>query len=616
MAVYFKIYFLVYFFLLIDDIICQVICGDIMNTLYDMKNLLLHLYIESCYEYLEDDDYEDEEDLKTKRYNYIIEKIYSFDVEYKENFLSLLSLYYYLLEKPKSKILDEKDEILDLIDEEEKDVILDGLNPEQTTYIYEILNYIIIAELSSYIETSFDYYSENDIDDYDEYKVFNNFDDNKTIEIVKKLHPNLDAEDIRYNKYANDEKLLKEISGVKIKSLTIFIQLFMMLKSTFTYKKYLGFYTANVLSNLNTYNYKLHDLVALYILKYCYVVNYIHNPNFEDIKEFLIENSKKLYNLDKYIIDEFTTFDLTRYIVKEYGTLSEEEKESIDKIISINKIETYGTTGCWCEYKEEDKDIITGALGNIDFNNNTKKIIYYSIDKDGNYTIPRICLEIIDNNIVNIIGKEFNGNMEFDLLNILSKKIEEYDNYNYLQSELVLLENLSSIETKINGKQELTLDEIDLLYEINFNLEEVLFSNYQYKASLLKLNTNMKKDLARYFKCSIDEVAEEQGEITDKTVVTTYFFPSESKCYYPNLKIIFCDAWGDFLESAEGLPSLEYIKGDAMFANLKSSYGLSKLVRIDGNAIFNSLEDDSYFNPNLIIKGNPGEYDNGFVLKK
>ena len=589
-----------------------------MNNFYDMRNYLLHIYIEAYNNFpkeLYNKSEEEKEEIELNRLNYIIDKIYN-ELDDTESFLSLLVLYFYLLESPDNDILCSKDSygnpLISLIEQEEYNVILECLNPENSSFIYEILSYIIDNDLFNY---DLDYYEKNDIEDYNEYKIFSDVIDTEKFKIVKKLHPDLDSEDIRYSKYVSDEQLLVKISDMKIKSLGLFTQVFMVLKNEFTYKCYLSYFTRNVLDDLELNNHDLYKELSLYILKYCYVEEYIHNKEyFNDIKEYILENLNNLNNLDNCFIDEFSTFDLTHYMI-DYSKLSKEEKEIINSSISVDKLNTYGIEGNWIKYNKSNKELISSYFPMLDLNNNTDKIIYYSIDKDGNYTIPRICLEILNNNIVNVLGKDYNGNIEFELINILSNKIEEFDNYNYIQSELVILDNLYEIELKLNKKMELTNDEIDLLYGINYNLDEILFSNYLYKIELLKDKSNIKKDLSKYFNCSIDEVACDQFEINEKTVVTTFFFPMEEKCYYPNLKVIFCDAWGDFLLTAEGLPSLEYIKGDALFGKLQSSYGLSNLVRIDGDAVFNSLEDTSYFNKDLIIKGNEG-FDKGYTLIK
>lgn len=589
-----------------------------MNTIHDMRNLLLNLYFEGLEKYPDDTINRDNEESFYNRINYILEIIDDYDSNFKEDFMMLATTYYYLLEIPLKNVTFENEEencfsdLINLIENEDYNIIYEGLEAEQYRFLGEVLSYIIDNDLSYYVDK--DYYMVNDIEDYNEYLSFKNIKTRNIMDVVLKLHPNMEVEEQRYKKYIKDNEILTKISNIKIKSLSTFIQVFMMLKSQFTYKCYLGDFIKNVLDELILSNEELYKDIVVYIIKYTYIEEYLHNKDFIDIEEYILESIKELDYLDNCFIEEFTNYDLTSFYI-DYSKIPEDVKKHINTNITLNKLENFGIFGIWSSYEKEIKKINSYFHKSI-LEDDTKKIIYYSIDKDGNYTIPRICLEIIDNKIVNIIGRESYGNIEFELLDILREKMNDFDNADYLQSELLLLDKLYEIEQKLKIKKELSIDDIDLLYEINYNLDEVLFSNYQYKLNILREKTDIKKDLSKYYNCPIDLIALEQGEINDKTVITTFFFPNESKCNYPNLKIIFSDAWGDFLESAEGLPSLEYIKGDAMFANLKSSYGLSKLVRIDGNAIFNSLEDDSYFNPNLIIKGNPGEYDNGFVLKK
>ena len=246
-----------------------------------------------------------------------------------------------------------------------------------------------------------------------------------------------------------------------------------------------------------------------------------------------------------------------------------------------------------------------------------KKIaIVFEKDKNGEFLLPRICLTISkDNKIKDVIGRDENICVEFELLDVLMSKVSSFSNSDEMESKISILKYLSSLKDKITSGEELEIKDIDFLYEINNELDEMPFGRLDYRFGDVRELVDLKKTLAKYFGCREEEVALENEELNENTVVTTDFNPDDSLCNYPKLRVVFGDAYCDLVKSAKGLRSLEFIKGDAYFNSLVSFDGLERLVRIDGSANFGALEDSTHMNPELVIKGS-SNFSDDFVSKK
>lgn len=596
-----------------------------MDTLSQMRNDILKLYIsavkqfpdkdEEFYEWVnyvaEEDDTQEKFDIQTFRIQYIIDNITLMSKSEEFDLLSLLAFYYYIFTAPNKNIINELgdlvnedykvDPILYLIENEDIDVIIDGLRTLRTGYLYDILHVIIEEDISNY---DLELYEDKEIDDFDEFvRMEQVINDEKFVDVFKKLHPNIEKERLSYIEYKTNENYLLKFSKLEVKSLSMFIQLFIILKQKLTTKLYLKETLTQILNNMSENNSELYNEIAIYILKYCYIKSYLYNKeNFKEIKKAILVNIHRISEIDEYFIEMFLDYDLTNHIY-DFNSLKEEELKTMESIVSINNTKTYGIDGVWKKYTLTDKESLIKYVPSWQFDEGKEQYIYYSTDENGNFIIPRLCLEVIDNKIVNIIGRGYNHNIEFELIDILKEKILYFNNYQEIKSKLDIIEKIKTIEKKIKNGVELELGEIDILYEINYKLDDLLFSSYDFKLTSLREFSNTKKDLARYFGCKEEEVATDASMLNENTIVTTFFYPLEHTCYYPKLRVIFCDAWADYLTSAKGLSSLEYIKGAAMFEQLTSSEGLQNLVRIDEDAFFNNMEDFSYINSKLVIKG-------------
>lgn len=594
-----------------------------MNTLHDMRELLLSLFNKSIEKYpltadeensilFETDDLTEEEN---NRYEFISNCVELLDEDEKENFIRLILIYFYTINYSytledsdtgyEAEEDEDTDELMNLIQNGDEDFIINVVEEGREVSLIDLITFVIQEDIINVGELG-----KENIDDFDEYlHIEGIMEKGKDIRnIYDKLHPNIEAEEIRYNKYLKYENIEKKFINANVKSAFEFAQLYSIVKQNIKYETYMDSMLVGFLHNIKD-NKDLSTNINIYMLKYSYLKSYLKHKDKKDIIK--LDISKRLLEADKVdaqTINDFLDFDLYKYITQ-INLLTDEEKKELDDVVDINNLKNYGNDGIWKKYSKEQYNNLCKYsplwIDRIDKYNEQYDIeIYYSIDFNGEYSIPRLCTFIKDNNFINVLGKRNGLNVELDLLDILEDKIHEYKYENIIMSDISTLKYIKYIENKINNNVDLTKEEFEYLYGIGKDNSYFIFGRYENKIDELRINPNEKKLFAKYYGCSESEVALNKNELNINTVVTKFFFPQTKTCYYPKLKVIFGHAYGDYLKTAIGLPSLEYIKYDASFGKLISSLGLNNLKYIGGNAFFAELEDTRFLSKDLVIKGN------------
>ena len=174
--------------------------------------------------------------------------------------------------------------------------------------------------------------------------------------------------------------------------------------------------------------------------------NALSQSNFKQLYEYSL---KKLYFSDKEKDNE------TKGIWKKYN-------QGSDYRIMRNDLQ--GKMTGWCI--EAGENFAKDYLDEGDF------YIYYTMDKEGDYTNPRIAIRTLGpTEIAEIRGILNDQNMEPEMLPILDEKLKEFpDRDNYLK-KVHDMKYLTAIEKKVNSKIELSLEELEFLYEIDYEIE-------------------------------------------------------------------------------------------------------------------------------------------------
>lgn len=267
-----------------------------------------------------------------------------------------------------------------------------------------------------------------------------------------------------------------------------------------------------------------------------------------------------------------------------------------DPLNLVSSIQGYNTE--WCI-----KGVATAykQLNQGDF------YIYYTKDNKGKYKVPRLAIRMENDNIIReICGVAHKQNIEENFEKIIKDKIKNFKDKDEFYYGIQQLEYLTYIHQKWLNNEELNNDELMFIYEINSDIVGVVPKRDPRINEILN-SRNKRKDLAKIFNCSEDEIALEEDEL--------YANPDKIICLYNNLniyddkvnfpKLIFIKGNVDAndLKDASGIKSVRRIGGDANFDSLIDAKDFKNLVSIGGNANFSSLKTSIGFE-NLLSIGN------------
>ena len=337
-------------------------------------------------------------------------------------------------------------------------------------------------------------------------------------------------------------------------------------------------------------------------LIYSELIKVLNKENIDDEKlNELINNGSfsKLYSyavlkLDSIKDDGFKSDD---GIWKKYNKGSNPE-------ILFNDINGKGTGWCTAGGIETARAHINGG----DFH------VYYTKDKEGNYTKPRIAIRMEDNQIAEIRGIGENQNIEANMEKVVDKKLEEFPDRDKYKKKVKDMEMLTYIYTKHQNKGDLTKTDLRFLYEID---NKIIGFGYEKDPRIEEIlnDRNVKKDLAFVLDCREENISLTEEEALSGNIIYHYGdldfsrLTSAESLKLPDkiggnldlsgltsakgLKLP--DKVGDSLDlrdltSAEGLELPTEI-GDSLYLNsLTSAEGLKLPIEIGGIIYLTSLE--------------------------
>ena len=299
--------------------------------------------------------------------------------------------------------------------------------------------------------------------------------------------------------------------------------------------------------------------------------------------------------------------------------LTEQEEQALSNGESFKKLYKYFLVG---NYKEnENKEEVKGVWIKYEQGNNYKELweslqgkntgwctageetckvqvqngdfyVYYTYDKEGKPTNPRIAIRMDGKNIIGEIrGIDSNQNLEAEMLPILNEKLNEFsDKDKYLKKEHDM-SLLTKIDKKVQNKEELNKEELRFLYEIDNKIEGFGWQKDPRVEQIME-KRNIKKDFLIIFEMKEEEIGTSISDFDTKDLKV--YIGEYLKCDDKNrdkFKNLIYVKNADFssLASAAGLNNLQNIGGSANFRSLASAEGLENLYSIDRNANFRSL---------------------------
>ena len=315
-------------------------------------------------------------------------------------------------------------------------------------------------------------------------------------------------------------------------------------------------------------------------LIYSELVKVLNKESIDDKKlNELINNGSfsKLYSyailkLDSVKDDGFKSDD---GIWKKYNKGSNPE-------ILFNDINGKGTGWCTAGGIKTASNHINGG----DFH------VYYTKDREGNYTKPRIAIRMEGNQIAEIRGISENQNIEANMEKVVDKKLEEFPDRDKYKKKVKDMEMLTYIYTKHENKGELTKTDLRFLYEIDDKITGFGYARDPRIEELLQ-ERNVRKDLTLVLDCKEKNISLTEEEALSGNIIYHY-----GSLWLNNLTnaegLKFPDKIGGYLDlnyltSVEDLKLPNEIGGYLDLSNLTSAKGLELPDEIEGDLYLRSL---------------------------
>lgn len=198
----------------------------------------------------------------------------------------------------------------------------------------------------------------------------------------------------------------------------------------------------------------------------------------------------------------------------------------------ISEDEMQATDGEWVAYEENsDSKILTESLRGKgsgwciageqlarQYLDQGKLNIYYTPDKDGNLTIPRVVIVERDNLVTEVRGIEWEENIDAYIkkTDIIGDKLKEIPGGELFCETDQDTKQLTAIDKKIFAKQSLTRNELIFLYEME---RPIKYFGYKKDPRIeeIRETRNSEEDMAMIFEYSQEQIARHPEEVNENT---------------------------------------------------------------------------------------------------
>jgi len=219
--------------------------------------------------------------------------------------------------------------------------------------------------------------------------------------------------------------------------------------------------------------------------------------------------------------------------------------------------------------------------------------VYYSHDKDGQPTIPRVAIRMQENNIAEVRGIAPEQNLDPYIGDVVNKKLAEFPDGKEYQKKSADMKRVTEIDKKNNAKEELTKDDLRFLYQLDSKIEGFGYhEDPRIKEIIAK--RDIKSDVS-----SVTGYPKEQISTTEEEAMS-----GKIKFYLGDLDLRHLHSGkghklpesvvGDLdlsdLEYIEGLKLPKSISGDLDLRRLPSAKGLKLPKSIGGDLYLHSLD--------------------------
>lgn len=143
--------------------------------------------------------------------------------------------------------------------------------------------------------------------------------------------------------------------------------------------------------------------------------------------------------------------------------------------------------------------------------------VYYTLDRQGKPTIPRIAIRMQGDNVAEVRGVADNDqNLEGNMVDIADTKMSELPGSERYRKASADMKKLTLIDKKNKTGQELNKDDLVFLYEINSPIEGFGYRRDP-RIKELRSQRDPKKDAPIVLDCKPEEIAWSTGDVDENT---------------------------------------------------------------------------------------------------
>lgn len=179
-------------------------------------------------------------------------------------------------------------------------------------------------------------------------------------------------------------------------------------------------------------------------------------------------------------------------------------KQGSDHMPLVKALQGHGT--CWCTAGESTAE---AQLKTGDFH------VYYSFDREGKPTIPRIAIRMQAGAIAEVRGIAFEQNLDPYVTEIAEKKLAEFPDGPIYHKKLADMKRLTSLENRRNRGEEFAPDELRFLYELDSRIESFGYVDDK-RINGIRVGRNIKKDYATIYGIREDQVIDDLKELNSE----------------------------------------------------------------------------------------------------
>ena len=198
--------------------------------------------------------------------------------------------------------------------------------------------------------------------------------------------------------------------------------------------------------------------------------------------------------------------------------------------------------------------------------------VYYTLDENNEYKVPRIAIRMEQERIGEIRGIAKKQNIEPEMEEIVDDKIKDFPDKEKYYKKVSDMKKLTEIYYKHKNKAELTVEELRFLYEIDSKIEGFGYDKDSRIKEIIDERGKAREDLAKVLNCNTSQIAFSKKELKNDTIY-----------YYGSI-----DLSGK--TNGKGITLPQYIRENLYLGNLKSAEGLTLPQNVGGYLYLRSLE--------------------------